>query len=408
MKKQKKLKICMLAHNPPFQGGIVQYCVLLENNLIKLYKDKLNMKIIGFNHLYPPLLYKGKLPKKNRSGINFQSPNSNFIDWFNPLSWIKAYFVMRKADIMYLHWVSPLLTPLQFVILKLNRIFSKKKVILTCHNIEPHESTVFDRIFTKTIFSLTDNFVIHAQQNKQRLIRDYNIHPDKICVAPHGSFGFFTRWRPTNLTKIHLKQQLRKEFNIDQKTKVILFFGYIREYKGLRYLLRAMHKIIEQEQNNKTENKVKLIIAGELWQNIKEYKKDLKGLKKYIQIYPKFIPDHEVHKYFDVSDICVLPYYNSEQTISGPLLISLAFGIPTIVSPVGGLPEFVKDNHEVIFSEGGNVDLLTKNILNLLRNKKLQLKLSKNALKKDKSFQWDNVALNYYNVFNNVGGRNDN
>ena len=128
------MKVGMLVHNPPFQGGIVQYSVLLVNSM----KDKVDFELVGFDKLYPPFFYKGKLPKENRSGIQFYKESLNFVTWYNPFSWIRAYFKLSKCDIIHLHWVSPLLAPLQYTILKLNRIFYRKKVVLTCHNIEPH------------------------------------------------------------------------------------------------------------------------------------------------------------------------------------------------------------------------------------------------------------------------------
>jgi glycosyltransferase involved in cell wall biosynthesis len=386
MKGYRKLSVCMLAHNPPYQGGIVQYSVLLSNHL----KDKIDLKVIGFRSLYPPFLYKGKLPKKNRSGINFQVPHSNFVTWYNPLTWVKAYFVMSKADIIFLQWVSPLLTPLQYVILKLNNIFARKKVILTCHNIEPHESTIFDKWFTRAIFSLTDHFIVHAEQNKRRLIQHYKIKPNNVHIIPHGTFGFFTKWRKEG------KKDLRKMFNYEQDDKVILFFGYIREYKGLRYLFRAMHKMIQKDK------KIKLLVAGELWQNKNAYKKELKGLENYVRIIPRYILDNEVYRFFDVADICVLPYYNTEQTISGPLLVSLAFGKPTIVSPVGGIKEFLKDGEEVIFSPGGDVNKLSDDIIKLINDTDRQAKLTKKAIIKDKIFSWENVAFEYHSVMKKV------
>ncbi|TKJ17354.1 hypothetical protein CEE44_02355 [Candidatus Woesearchaeota archaeon B3_Woes] len=381
-----KIKVCMLTHNPPFQGGIVQYCVLLANQL----KNKVNLNIVGFDKLYPPFLYKGKLPSKSGNGLHFETKYTNFIKWYNPFTWIKTYNIMKKADIMFLHWVSPLLAPLQYTILKLNSVFRKKKVILTCHNIEPHESTIFDRIFTKKVFSLVDHFIVHAEQNKLRLIKEYRKNPNKIHVVPHGTFDFFTKWRKKN------KKELKKEFNLNENEKIILFFGYIREYKGLKYLLKSMHEVIKEDKN------IRLIIAGELWQNMEVYEKELNGLENFVKFFPKFIPNQEVYKFFDVADICVLPYHNTEQTISGPLLVALAFGKPTIISPVGGIREFIKDGQEAIFSQGGDVKLLSENIIKLIKDKNLQDKLSKNAIKKNSTFGWDKVTSKYYEIMKNI------
>src|SRR3989338_89587 len=152
------MKIAMLVHNPPYQGGIVQYSVLLCNAL----HGSVDLNLIGFKSLYPPLLYKGKLPKINNSGISFKAESNNFVTWYNPLSWVKAYLKMKKSEIIHMHWVSPLLTPLQYTILVLNKLFAKRKVVLTCHNIESHETTPLDKLFTLMVFSKIDSFIVHA------------------------------------------------------------------------------------------------------------------------------------------------------------------------------------------------------------------------------------------------------
>lgn len=378
------MKVGLLVHNPPYQGGIVQYCILLANELKKYAK----INAVGFKSLYPPFLYKGKLPKENKSGIQFEVNTINSIAWYNPLSWISAYHKLKNNDVIHIQWVSPLLAPLQYIILTLNNIFAKKPVVITCHNIEPHESTPLDKIFTKKVFSKVDHFIVHAEQNKTRLNKDHKIPLSRIHVIPHGTFEFFKKWSKES------KAELKKEFKLE-KDKIILFFGYIREYKGLIYLLRALPKVLEKNKD------VKLVIAGELWQNWETYDNEIKkaGIKDKIKVYPSYINDKKVHKFFDLADIVVLPYHNTEQTISGPLLISLAFGKPTIVSPVGGIKEFIFHKHNGLISEGGNVMQLANNINLLLNDSKLQKKLSSNAIETNKGFKWSNVAKEIYEVY---------
>lgn len=371
------MKVCMLVHNPPYHGGIVQYCILLANSI----KDKVNLNLIGFKNLYPKFLYKGKLPKKNDSGIQFEIHSENFIAWYNPLTWLKAYFIIKSSDIFHFHWVSPLLAPLQYTILILNQIFSKKPVVITCHNIEPHESTIFDNIFTKAVFSKVDRFIVHASQNKERLIKDYNIKKENIYVIPHGNFSFFTKWSSPKSNK-----------------QAILFFGYIRKYKGLIYLIKALPEIIKQNKN------INLIIAGELWEDWKIYQDEINklNLNNHIKVYPYYIPDKEVHKFFNMAEIVVLPYHNTEQTISGPLLVSLAFGKPIIISKVGGIPEIIKNNKNGLLVEPGNVKELSKTVNYLLKNKQLQKKLSKEALKTTKNMTWDKIADKTLEVYKSI------
>jgi len=382
------MKIGMLVHNPPYQGGIVQYSVLLVNSM----KDSVDFNLVGFKSLYPPFFYKGKLPKKDRSGIHFFKESKNFVTWYNPFSWARAYFQFKDCDIIHLHWVSPLLAPLQYKILMLNRVFYRKKVVVTCHNIEPHESTIVDKIFTRMVFSKVDHFIVHAEQNRKRLIGHYKIKVNHVHTIPHGTFGYFTQWKKES------NNELRKEFGFSEKDKIILFFGYIREYKGLRYLIRALPNILKEV------SEAKLVIAGELWQDWKTYEDEIRkaGVGDKIKVYPKYIPDHYVHKFFDLADICVLPYFNTEQTISGPLLVSIAFNKPIIVSNVGGISEFLEHGKNALVVRGGDVKELEENVIRLLNDEKLQKKLIKGAHEKDKTFEWSNVAKNTLEIYKEI------
>lgn len=380
------MRIATLVHNPPFQGGIVQYCVMLNNEI----HGKVEESIIGFKRLYPSLIYKGVLPKVNKSGINFIEKPNNFVKWHRLSSWIKAYKKLAKGDIIHLHWVSPQMAPLYLVILKLNRMFAKKPVLITCHNIEPHEHSKIEKALIKSCFSMADYFVVHAEQNKARLINEYGKSPDNVFVIHHGPFDFFTKWKDGN--------NLREQLEISKEAPVLLFFGYIREYKGLKYLVHALPYILKENPG------AKLIIAGELWIKWKPLRDFLfrNKIEKSVFLFPHYIPDDEVHRFFGAADICVLPYHNSEQTISGPLLVSLAFGKPTVVCSVGGIKEVIKNNENGILIEGGNPNLIADSVNNLISNKALQGKLSKNALKTSKRFSWRQVGKEYIDVYKSI------
>ncbi|RME55542.1 glycosyltransferase [Candidatus Woesearchaeota archaeon] len=384
------IKVSAIVHNPPYQGGIMQYCVLLENAM----QGMVDFNLVGFKNLYPSLIYKGVQPKKNRHGIQFNVKCPRIIKWFSPLSWFKAYDILREGDIIHIHWFTPQMAPLYYTVLKLNQIRDKKPVVMTCHNIEPHEPNVLDHKLTVKTFELVDHFVVHAEQNRQRLIKDYGKRPDNVHVIHHGTFGYFTKWSKET------KAELKKFFHFKKDDKIILFFGYIRRYKGLHHLLNTLPMVIKEHPN------VKLLIGGELWLG-KKYIDDIVNkynLKKHVRVYPHYVQDRDVHKFFDVADIMVLPYNNTEQTISGPLFVGMAFGKPIIVCPVGGVPEFIKDHKNGILSPCGDEEELAKNINKLLNDTKLQQKLGKNAKKTNDKFQWDKVAKLYLNVYKKASG----
>ena len=121
-----------------------------------------------------------------------------------------------------------------------------------------------------------------------------------------------------------------------------------------------------------------------------------------IKVFPRYIPDHLVHKFFDLTDICVLPYFNTEQTISGPLLVSIAFNKPIVVSNVGGISEFLENDKNALIIEGGNVKELEDNVIRLLKNKKLQNILADGARKLDGTFDWKNVGDKTFEIYKEI------
>lgn len=382
----------MIAHNPPNQGGIVQYCILLANELHKIKGIKLSL--LGFKSLWPHFLYPGNEPDADANAIDFDVPINNLISWWNPLSWIRAWGAAQKSDVIHLHWYTPLFAPIYYTLLTLNGVFSKKRVVVTCHNIEPHEDSFLNNLLIRAIFSHVNMFIVHAEENKRRLQAKYSIAPERISVIMHGTFGYFRKWPGET------REMLREHFNIEGEVKhIILFFGYIRKYKGLKFLIEALPAVLKEEPHTK------IIVAGALWGDWeKQYGRYIKkhGLEKHIIVRPSYVHDREVHKFFDVSDIVVLPYYNTEQTISGPLLVSFAFGKPTIVSGCGGIRNLVANGKNAVLAEPGNPAKLADSIINLLRDKKLQSLLSKHALESVKGHTWDKVAAQYTAVYNEV------
>lgn len=385
--KKKNIIISDIVHNPPYQGGIMQYCVLLENYM----KGMVDFNLIGFAALYPKIIYKGVMPKKSRHGIKFDNSCPRVIKWYSLPSWYKAYKLATKGDVIHINWITPQMAPLYYTILKLNRMGANKPVVITCHNIEPHEQHAMDHWWTVRTFDLVDHFVVHAKQNKDRLIHQYGKRPDHIHVVHHGTFGYFTKWSKES------QSELKKFFHFKEDDIVLLFFGYVRKYKGLHHLLRALPKVVEKHPN------VKLLIAGELWMG-RKYIDDIiskNGMAKHVRVYPRYVEDYDMHKVFDVADIYVLPYNNPEQTISGPLMIGMAFGKTTVVSPVGGIKEFIKDGENGVLTPCGDEDALAKNINRLIEDKKLRKKLGPNAKKtNDELFRWDVSAKQYFEVYN--------
>ena len=195
-----------------------------------------------------------------------------------------------------------------------------------CDNIIPHEKRQLDTLLTKRFFGFIDSFVVLSKKVEDELL---SFVPEaKYKYSPHPIYSIFGD-APS-------QKQAKAELNISTK-KVLMFFGLIREYKGLDILIHAMEEIKDKLEN------FTLLIVGECYGDEKKYTDLINnaGITDNVQCHFSFIPDNEVGKYFSASDVIVLPYKTASQ--SGIVQIAYHYDTPVIVSNVGGLPEIVDD-----------------------------------------------------------------
>ncbi len=217
----------------------------------------------------------------------------------------------------------PFFAPCYAFIAFLLKRFTKAKTLYICHNIIPHEKKIGDTILTRIALKFIDRFIVKSGTVKDDLLL---LKPEAVYrLTPHPVYDIF----PKPVSKDAAKKNLHISENY-----VILFFGYIREYKGLKYLIDAMPAILSRM-------KVKLLVCGEfyegrenIYQKIEDYK-----IKDSVIIYDHFIPNQDVNIYFCASDIVVLPYVSATQ--SGIVQIAYHYEKPVIVTNTGGLPEVV-------------------------------------------------------------------
>lgn len=368
------MEITILGTLPPIKG-MSDICL----NQVKYLHTKLKITFIDFRSIYPEFLYPGgtkEISSTYNSPIFTNLTIHKIIDWFNPWTWIKAGLLVNGSVLLF-HWWTSYLFPVYAVILVLAKA---KGVRLVCevHNIIGHETSIIDRWLNKFIFALSHHFIVHSIRNKQQLVNFFAIDQDRISVIPMGSLDFFRDNRVT-------KQIARKKLRIPVNTKVILYFGYIRKYKGIDTLIKAFRDV------KKKVPQALLIIAGINWIQWQPFQNliDEYDLDNSIRTHLKYIPNEEVKYYFSACDVTVLPYQNYEAQC-GPGLIALAFGKPLIVSDTGGLPELVKSK-EVVFPPG-DTHALARSIIKVLKNKTFCHQLEQESKGLAKMNTWGNHA----------------
>jgi len=376
----------MITHCAPNRGGIAHYSACLIDQLSKIT----SVELVSFARLSPRFLFKGGKGTEPTFFPMLKAPVYRVLKYYNPATWMHAFSLIKNKidpDLIHIQWVSPFLAPPYFFLLLLNRLTCNKPVVLTCHNVLPHERTPFDRILSWMVFTQASAFIVHAGKSKEQLISLFGIDPRRIFVIPHGNYAFFRRW--SKCSAEDAKRILAVVGN-----KVILFFGYVRPFKGLIYLIRAMKSVIDEEP------KSVLLIVGEMWESKDKYVKEIGRLKieEHVKFFSRYIPDSQVHLFFEAADVVVLPYVDATQ--SGPMHIAMAFSKPVIATAVGGIPETLSDYEIGLLAPPKDVEQLSLAILRVLKNEIPFREIDKNAKERLKdNLDWSRIARRHHQVY---------
>lgn len=281
----------------------------------------------SFSLQYPKILFPGK-SQITDDPPPFTLKIHSVINSVNPLSWWKTGRNIKKenADSIVIRFWIPFMGACLGTILRI--VGSKAPRIGLTDNVKPHESRPGDAVLTRYFLNSCDGFVTMSSQVTRELDEFRNTKP--VVTAVHPLYDHFGDAVP--------KDEARKHLDLPMAEKIVLFFGFIRHYKGLDILLEAMKDERIQKQN------IKLLVAGEFYENEDDYQKLIEKLDigESVIIRSNFIPDQEVRYYLSVADVVVQPYRNATQ--SGVTPLAFHFEKPTIVTNVGGLPELVSDN----------------------------------------------------------------
>ena len=314
-------KIILIGPVYPYKGGISHYTGLLYRELIKKY----DVVMVSYKMQYPRFLFKKE--QKDYTNDRFKIDGTKFmIHTANPFNIWKTGKWIRKQrpDMVLVQWWHPYFAPCYVL---LGMAMGRQNLVYLCHNVLPHESFPFAGLLTKAVLKKGKHFIVQANQEKQNLERLLK-KPD-VAVTPHPTYDAF---QMTGIERSRAKEKL----NLDMEQKVLLFFGFVREYKGLKHLLKAMPDIISKEGN------VILLIAGDFGDQKDEYTHliETMGIKTSVRVEDGYIPDQDVEIYFAACDLVVLPYESATQ--SGIAQIAFGFERPVVVTNTGGLPDVVE------------------------------------------------------------------
>jgi D-inositol-3-phosphate glycosyltransferase len=319
------MKVVILGTAHPLRGGLAAYNERLAREYIR---QGHSVVIYTFSLQYPNFLFPGTTQYSDQP-----APDDLYIhvkvNSVNPLNWRKVgkEIAALNADLMIVKFWLPFMAPCLGTISRIVRKNKKTKVVSIIDNIIPHEKRIGDFALAKYFVNSVDGFIAMSDSVLDDLKKFDTVKP-KI-FSPHPLYD--------NFGPAVNKMEAYEHLGLEVSTEYILFFGFIRDYKGLDWLLQAMADPRVKQLN------MRLIVAGEFYNNAQQYLTLITelGVADKIILKTNFIPDNEVRYYFCAADMVVQPYKHATQ--SGVTQICYHFDRPMLVTNVGGLPEIVPD-----------------------------------------------------------------
>ncbi len=338
-------KIVLLGPAYPYRGGNAMFIQYLVESL----KQRFDVTLINYSLLYPNFLFPGQT-QFDTSTKPIKAPESErLINSMNPLSWWKTAQRIKElnADLVCFDWWNPFFGPCHRGISALIRKQYQGKMLWITENFISHEARAADMFLTKLGLFHADFFLALSGKVEQDL---------KILSNGRSVFRNELPMFDYSLGQQFNQAEERAALGFSADDKVMLFFGYVRKYKGLDILLHTFPSI---KQKHPT---AKLLVVGEFYDNPEEYISIAreKGMESDIVFVNKFIPNEEVGKYFAAADIVVQPYRSATQ--SGILNVAYSFGVPAVVTKVGGLEEYVDNNKTGIIVEPDSTDAICEGV----------------------------------------------
>ena len=313
----RQMKITLIGPVYPYRGGIAHFTTLLA---LKLKESGHDVQVISFRRQYPKNLYPGKSEKDESDGRVRVSAEFIFSP-LNPLDWKKTARAIKtfQPDKVIFQWWVTFWGPAYRSLMK---DFGKAGIetVAVVHNTFPHETRFMDKYLAKSTLKWASRYIVMNDQEASRL-EELLGEGGNISLRPHPIYRLFAS---SGLDK----DQVRLELGLPKDSLIVLFFGFVRPYKGLEILLDSL-SILQSKGSQ-----VHLLVAGEFWDDRGKYDQRIRELQleKIVHIYDHYIPDAQAGKFFEASDVFVAPYLQGTQ--SGVIKLALGYGLPIVVTEV--------------------------------------------------------------------------
>jgi glycosyltransferase involved in cell wall biosynthesis len=319
------MRVCLVGPTHPYRGGISHFTAMLARELRAAH----DVRVVNFSRLYPGFLFPGKT-QFSQSAPALEVESRRLIDSINPMSWRRAADAVCEfqPDVVVFQWWQPFFAPAYRSMCTRIHARSSARVVFLCHNVLPHEAGPLDRALTRWGIAHADGFVVQSREDARVLER---VRPGAtVEFNPMPVFDLF-------VADGAMPAQAEARRALDVHGNVVLFFGLVRAYKGLRTLLDAF-ALVGDEVN------ATLLVVGEFYEDRAPYDAAIQalGIGHRVRVIDRYVPDDEVPAYFRAADVVVLPYVTATQ--SAIVQTAFSFERPVIVTAVGGLPDVVADD----------------------------------------------------------------
>ena len=364
------MRIVVIGPVYPYKGGIAHYTSLLCQALRKKHE----VCMVSYKMQYPRLLFKKE--QKDYSNQGFQVEDTRY--WINTANPFNLLVTARRIkelrpDAVIIQWWHPYFAPCYRILAGLLRGIP---LIITCHNVFPHERFPMDRFLTRLVLKQADGYVVQSHMDEKDLL---SVKPDaRYVVTPHPTYNAFKM-------KDMSREEARRCIGIGADVPMLLFFGFVREYKGLKYLLDALPEISGRIPD------IMLWVVGDFGDDKHIYLEQIERnhIQDSIRLVEGYVPDREVEQYFAASDLVVLPYVSATQ--SGIVQIAYGFEKPVVVTDVGGLPDVVRNGETGYVVPAGNAHEIAQAVIRFYLQDR-QIDWVGNIRNQAKEFSWDTMV----------------